>query len=196
MFNNEPLWAQFKSSSGTSSNPFAAFQVDSQLEKLTANQFILMKNAGFVGSGKGTMAGNSSSDEQSQQQKNCINYQQINVNKEKVRQWIYEQAKKFREVYFPEASEQTKTDDNGAQSTAATGLDVLNRLKKVVGSLDISQLAQLNEALSATATTGPLDKTQMFTRLDGINKSYLDSLSEISKLFSDTKNQTFRYLEL
>lgn len=179
MFSNDPLWAQFKSNAGTSSNPFAAFQVDSQL---TANQFILMKNAGFVGSSKNAKAGNSSSDEQSQQQKNSINYQQINVNKEKVRQWIYDQAKKFRQTYFPETSDQTKTADNkGAQSTVTTGLGVLNRLKNVVGSLDLSRLIQLDEALSSAS---PLDKTQMFSRLDEINKSHLDSLSEISKQLS------------
>jgi hypothetical protein len=142
------------------SNPFAAFQINSQLEKLTANQFIIMKNAGFTASGKGNKPVGSTSDERSRQQKSSIDYQQINANREKVRQWILEQARKFRATYFP--SEAAVEGERGSGS----GLNVLGRLKKVVGSLDLSGLVQLESDL---ADASLLDKSRVLAVLDGIN---------------------------
>jgi hypothetical protein len=162
------------------SNPFAAFQINSQLEKLTANQFIIMKNAGFTASGKGNKPVGSTSDERSRQQKSSIDYQQINASREKVRQWILEQARKFRATYFP--SEAAVEGEGGSGS----GLNVLGRLKKVVGSLDLSGLVQLESDL---ADASLLDKSRVLAVLDGINRTHLDSLSEISKrLMGDVEN--------
>ena len=66
-----------------------------------------------------------------------IDYNTINFNKEKVRQWIYEQAKKFREKYF--SSFATDTNIQSSTSTSShPGLNILQRLNTSVNKLSTS----------------------------------------------------------
>ena len=82
-----------------------------------------------------------------------IDHSVISANKDKVYKWILEQSKKFRETYFPKASETSTTTyqekkeskktshrRDSSQSTKASkignGLDVLDKLKQTVFDLD------------------------------------------------------------
>lgn len=116
------------------------------------------------------------------QQKNSIDYNVINVNKEKVRLWIYEQAKKFRATYF---SQETSGDKFALSETSQqhSGLNVLNRLQKVVQCLDLSPLTDLDSTVTTIQPT-----------LDTINKKYSESLLEISNVLNDTDISSFEMI--
>jgi hypothetical protein len=146
---------------------------------------------------------------QQQQQLSSIDYNLINQNKEKVRQWIYEQAKKFKETYFSSLSqagagvEMIEIDSKLSITTVGSGanlfnsgLTVLKRLKEVVNQLDLKLFLDLFSSLSTTTTTTspPPPSPVSLDQLDSVNNSYLISLKEISNILNSTDISSFEMI--
>ena len=102
----QPATTQHGASQAASArNDYALFGSDPLWSQLKAAQ---QSTASFLGStvsypgGKATGSSQRPPKSATLQQQISIDYNAINVNKEKVRRWIYEQAKQFRESYFPQ----------------------------------------------------------------------------------------------
>jgi len=130
---------------------------------------------------------------QQQQQLSSIDYNLINQNKERVRQWIYEQAKKFKETYFSSLTQSAGDEmieiDSKSSLTAVgnqfnSGLTVLKRLKEVVDQLDLKLFLDL------FSSTNPISLDQ----LDSVNNSYMTSLKEISNILNSTDISSFEMI--
>jgi hypothetical protein len=158
-----------------------------------------------------------SNEKASLQQQISIDYNAINVNKEKVRKWIFEQAKQFREKYFPillseqQHQQQQQTIDNSvttdfalSEKTSRTtendnqlsaGLNVLNRLKRVVQKLDLAHLSKLDESLKNSLNENTSNnKHELFAKLETINKNYSESLAEIGAILNETDISPFEMI--
>ena len=119
------------------------------------------------------------------QPKQIIDHTIITVNKDKVYQWILDQAKEFKQKYFAKSIESDKTDSkkssqkrDSSPTTKSTnsnnGLDVLEKLKYSSSDLDLT----LNQNESDTS----------------INEKYLKSLKKINIILHETDISSFEMI--
>ena len=111
----------------------------------------------------------------------------INQNKEKVKQWIHDQAKKFKETYFTtspltnEISLSETTKDVKLGLLFNSGLNVLKRLQEVVNELDLkTDIYSIN-----------IDDLLVQNKINAI---YLSSLKEISNIVNETDISSFEMI--
>ena len=126
------LWNHLRGASSLMTRSTTTASTSKQTSKLQSPNSSLTPSFQQQRSSKksGSLPQSSSSSQQ------LIDFNTINFNKEKVRQWIYEQAKRFKEKYFSTST--TKVVDPTQTASSHPGLSILKRLNTSVCKLSIS----------------------------------------------------------